>query len=214
MVAGLSPFIPLAHSLHYVTLAALATCAWRSRRWLIGPMAAGLLASILVSFATGYFLQINTPSVPEFSKGDAIKGLQSNLADYRSALAGDLEPVRVAQGFRAPQYEKATASYQLPYMPFSIPSPGPPSLSQSIVPTAAEARQAWRLHGPRYVAGLEEMLRAYTTGPNLVEMARDYAPRAAVSFSYEICVLTVVNAAALLILNRRRTRKSRKRSLA
>ena len=204
--------------LHYAVLLTLAWALWRARRWLIGPMATALLAASLVGTLIFTFVP---PDITQGQPKEAVMqaynrestALQAKIDTATEALAG--APPKVSNGFEAPYAYDAESRMKLTYLPVSIRIGSNPAYLLQTYPTKQEAASIWRQQGDGYLSYLhaeaqrvKESRQTLSTGQSPVHLKPLLIPMLAVNFSYQICIFTTLNAAALLLLSRRRTRKA------
>ncbi|MEZ0324488.1 MAG: hypothetical protein ACAH95_01160, partial [Fimbriimonas sp.] len=209
LIAHASPFVSLLSRAYlpsaivlceWLTLIAFVAAVVRSRRWLIAPMAAWLLAATLL-------LGIGATTFMNRVQGNA--GVSELRERYTRAIAGDSASLpREGGAYLAPVTRQVSYSSRLMFMPTTYVSAPEDRLVEAPMGTLAEAKAAWAKNGPAYLRQIDEGFHGLPTNARPVERAAFAIPRVVAAFSYEMCVFTTVNALGLLLVNRRRRRRA------
>ena len=178
---------------------------YRARKWLIGPMAAWVLGAFLVTWLFGWMVAVAPRNA---DKAKALAQLDRSMPKYERAMAGDLRDFKVPNGFNAPKVGEVDSRMIVPFLPVPLASASQQGIWEQFVPTAGEAGALWAKNGPAYVKNLRtDITGSEASGTFLATLARA-VPMVAGTFSYEISVIGITNALALMLVNRRRRRKS------
>jgi hypothetical protein len=225
-VTGAFSFYWVTEWLNYGVLASFVWAVWRSKRWLISPMAVALVACSL-AWGLAFIL---VPASAWFGKGKA-----EALADYARQLRS-LEKELLAGGqvvsrgtilkgngpYHAPIAAHIEGTFSMPYVPFTIRYRDDAKwYSLQEERSLAEAQKKWQENGPGYLAHLRKEIQITKEGQTMlttdslahrIQNVR-IAP-VAINLSYQLVFLTAVNAGVLLLAARRRQRKANTRLTA
>jgi hypothetical protein len=217
--------------LEFGVLASIAFVVWRSRRWIVRPLATTLAVLYVLTFAAFTFLPGQFSSfglTPE----QRIAGYQQQLAENTAKLrrgefilAGKAKPEPTVEpwgpGYFAPARGVMSNSIALPYVPFPLGSGEQDYYHLSTAKTLAEASEAWKANGSKYLNSLKEVIANDRKGteeaknPELQTMAPGYLPMAIAMYAWQILVFVLLNWAILgLARLRDRMQKARDPHLA
>ncbi len=205
--------------LNYGSLLAFVWAVWRSRRWLIAPIAVVLTVCVAGVFLT---MMLAPPAIWfGVSKGEALAGYRRQIVEATEqiragelAMKGDLSAVGTGDGFAAPELGTIQNSFSLPYLPFAIRGGDSAWYGRGTQPAAAAAQEKWKAHGAGYLAQLKEQIRNDKQGIEL--LSNTGAPKPGdfnlsifvVTFAYQMLVLASVNTGVLALSNRWRRKKA------
>ncbi len=216
---GLSDYYWIISWISYASLLAFVWAVWRSRRWLVAPMAAVLAFCFIATSLTfilapqSFFFGVNKDTAMAGYKRQ-IEEATRDIKTGERAQKGDLAAVQTTAGFDAPRKVKNEHSFSLPFLPFAIPSGSVPWYTRSTFGTAADAEAKWKENGAGYLAQLRDQIRNDKKGQELLSRNGplkfsdiNLSPMVA-SFTYQLLVLGGVNAGMLALTNRRRRKKA------
>jgi hypothetical protein len=199
-----------------LVLPALVFAVWRTRRWLIKPIAWTIAATFVLGIAI--FIPIGRLQEPRAQQWAAQQTatIDRELAAYRAAAAGDLSAVREGDAYKipSPPMEAPVMSVvRLPYLPveFTLPESSRPWVTLGVSSSERHARQEWELHGQKVIAAKEEERAAILqTSPGL--SVRTLALMAGTSL-YRIAFLAALNWLVLAVAGWTRTLRRRRHRL-
>jgi hypothetical protein len=219
----IQPYDPLPTELMgYAVLLIFGTAVWRSRRWLLLPMAvAAVICPIMVTFML--LMQPMRVWAGE-SRQATLDGFDRQIARQRddlrkgeAALRGNLAAVREGTQYRIPTETETISSLRLPFLPFSIPLPSTPQYTWLTSDSKTRAETAWKKDGSGYVAHLREELAQATETRDRIASGNDRATLAdvskhslgfiAVGAVSVIAVFAVINGSILWLASRRRRKR-------
>ncbi|MEZ0324487.1 MAG: hypothetical protein ACAH95_01155 [Fimbriimonas sp.] len=214
----------IAELLYYPVLLSFCWVVWRSRRWLIAPMAVTLVACTLAIGAT----MVMAPVSLFYGKSsrEALAGYDRELKEGATAklqaercIRGDLGAIRQGGQFIAPELAPTSGALHLPYLPFSIPTSSEPRwYGQRQYKSLEEAQARWKLYGASYLRQIAQErqmvldnIAAVRNDSFLSRVKTVRFENLALNLSYHLVMLTAANAGVLGLLKRRRRKKANAR---